>query len=183
MNPSVASCVSALAALIMALPAHAATDFNSSRSNRERGTLAVSPPASSPSEEAAEAQQGENFNSARSNKEKRGMRTTNVHGDPHVDQISVDEPGMPSSSSTRRVLPTVNKRSTSTSTSTSTDADQTAPEPQQAQDFNTTRSNKEKGALSADQGGPDQDCDGVTCPASTPARGKGGKTGHVTILK
>lgn len=178
MNPSVASCVSALAALIMALPAHAATDFNSSRSNRERGTLAVSPPASSPAEEAPQAQQAQDFNTTRSNKDRRGMKTnTQVHGDPHVDQISVDEPGMPSSGATRRVLPTVNKRSSGAST------DQGAPEPQQAQDFNATRSNRDKGPISAPPDGPDQDCDGVSCPASAPARGKGGKTGHVTILK
>lgn len=189
MNPRFVSGFFALVAVALALPAHAVNDFNSSRSNRERGRLAVSPPASSPSDEAPAAQQAQDFNATRSNrdkgamvapppvsssgdapvpmqaqdfnttrsnKDKRGMKTTHVHGDPHVDQISVDEPGMPASSSSKRVLPTVNKRVTA-----------------------------------AD--GPDQDCDGMaeesktseTCPAATPVRAgaKGGKTGHVTILK
>lgn len=148
--------------VVVGLPARAADDFNSSRSNRERGTLETTSSDTGPCrppylcDTVAAPQQVQDFNTTRSNKDKRGMKTTHVHGDPHVDQISVDEPGMPASSSSKRVLPTVNKRVTA-----------------------------------AD--GPDQDCDGMaeelktseTCPAATPVRAgaKGGKTGHVTILK
>jgi len=107
-----ACCVSTLVLMAVALPALAVNDFNSSRSNREKGTLAVSPPApgASSGEEGAQA-----------------------------------------------VKP--------------------------AQDFNTTRSNKEKGAYKSTASGPDQDCDGVACPAAAPVSSsvKGNKTGHVTL--
>lgn len=144
-----ACCVSTLVLMAVALPALAVNDFNSSRSNREKGTLAVSPPApgaSSGDEEAQAVQQAQDFNTTRSNKEKGATKTTHVHGDPHVDQITIDESGVHRGSSGKRVLPTVNKRATA-----------------------------------AD--GPDQDCDGVACPAATPERSsvKGNKTGHVTL--
>jgi hypothetical protein len=60
--------------MAVALPALAVNDFNSSRSNREKGTLAVSPPASGASagdERAPVAQQARDFNTTRSNKDKR----------------------------------------------------------------------------------------------------------------
>ncbi len=70
---------SSLAALMLALalPAQAVNDFNSSRSNRERGTLAAA---------SAPARAAQDFNTTRSNKE-RGA-SVHVHGDPHVDQAS-----------------------------------------------------------------------------------------------
>jgi hypothetical protein len=144
-----ACCVSTLVLMAVALPALAVNDFNSSRSNREKGTLVVSPPApgaSAGDEEAQAVQQAQDFNTTRSNKERGATKTTHVHGDPHVDQITIDEGGVHRGSSSKRVLPTVNKRTTA-----------------------------------AD--GPDQDCDGVACPAATPVSSsvKGGKTGHVTL--
>lgn len=67
----------ALLMLTLAMPAQAGNDFNSSRSNRERGTMAVAPGASN---------EAQDFNTTRSNKDK--VATKQVHGDPHVAQAS-----------------------------------------------------------------------------------------------
>lgn len=69
---------------LASMQAQAGNDFNSSRSNRERGNL-VSPPASS--------SMAQDFNTTRNNKE-RGASLKRVHGDPHVDQTksAVDDP-------------------------------------------------------------------------------------------
>jgi hypothetical protein len=66
-----------LALLALAIPAQAVNDFNSSRSNRERGTLAAA---------SAPARAAQDFNTTRSNKERGAV--THVHGDPHVDQAT-----------------------------------------------------------------------------------------------
>lgn len=180
-----------LSLLAGALPAHAVDDFNSSRSNREKGTLA-SPPEAPPV-----AQEAQDFNTTRSNKDRRGLT---VHGDPHVDQITIDEGGV-HRSSTSRVLPTVNKRSTACPSSNAS---------AQRMAINT----KGTGATRRDAApstcdGRDNDCDGAAtalppdaacdasvdvdrceagdataCPAAAPVRSpQKTRTGHVTVLK
>jgi hypothetical protein len=69
--------VAALILCSLGMSAQAVNDFNSSRSNRQRGNLA-SPPAS--------AGETRDFNTTRSNKEKGAL--THVSGDPHVDQAT-----------------------------------------------------------------------------------------------
>jgi len=130
-----ACCVSTLVLMAVALPALAVNDFNSSRSNREKGTLAVSPPApgaSSGDEEAQAVQQAQDFNTTRSNKER---------------------------GATKRVLPTVNKRTTATG-GVDEHCDGTA-------------DGAARGAAPSSS----------TCPAAAPESSsvKGGKTGHVTL--
>jgi hypothetical protein len=130
-----ACCVSTLVLMAVALPALAVNDFNSSRSNREKGTLAVSPPApgaSSGDEEAQAVQQAQDFNTTRSNKER---------------------------GATKRVLPTVNKRTTATD-GVDQDCDGTADDADRSSSSSSS-----------------------TCPVAPPASSsaKVNKTGHVTL--
>jgi hypothetical protein len=71
------------AVLLVSVQAQAANDFNSSRSNRERGTLASSPasaPASAPAS-VPSAAAARDFNTTRNNKSRGALATPSV-GDP-----------------------------------------------------------------------------------------------------
>ena len=134
-----------------------AQDFNTTRSNRERGQLVTNPQTGDTTTESNSSQavgQAQDFNTTRSNKDRGKLVTNPQTGGTTTESNSSQAIGQAQDFNTTRNNKERGQLVTNPQTGDTTAESNSSQSIGQAQDFNTTRNNKERGQLVANPGTP-----------------------------